>query len=290
MAPKDNMSTRYTAIALFAILATGSTLIPAFAQNVPANAVTVATDKDSYSDGDTITISGTVSQVLSGYPVTLQVIAANGNVVRVEQLDVSQDKTYGIDITAGGGLWKSSGTYTVKVLYGTESRTAETTFEFSGSQGGTTPSGNSVAVEGTDFMVKYSIKGGKILSIKPSIPDKSLIVEIETTGDCNSMLCSVTLTLPRGLIDAKMGPDGKSGDDANFFVLVDGEEVNFDETTTSTDRTVTIPFVDGSTEIEIIGTFVIPEFGTMAAIILAVAIVSIIAVSARSRLSILPKY
>jgi predicted secreted protein with PEFG-CTERM motif len=139
-------------------------------------------------------------------------------------------------------------------------------------------------------MVNYSIKGGKVLSITPSIPDKSLLIEIETTADCNSMLCSLTVTLPRGLIDARMGPDGMSGDDANFFVLVDGEEVNFDETTTSTDRTLTIPFEDGSTEIEIIGTFVIPEFGTMAAIILAVAIVSIIAVSARSRLSILPKY
>ena len=282
------MSTQYTVIALFAILATGSALIPAFAQ-VTTDAVTVATDQDSYDDGDIITISGTVREMLSGYPVTLQIISANGNVVRVEQLDVSDDKTYGIDVTAGGGLWKAAGTYTIKVLYGTESRTAETTFEFSGSQG-TTPSGKSIAVEGTDFMVNYSIKGGKVLSITPSIPDKSLIIEIETTGDCNSMLCSLTVTLPRGLIDARMGSDGMSGDDTNFFVLVDGEEVNADETTTSTDRTLTIPFEDGSTEIEIIGTFVIPEFGTMAAIILAVAIVSIIAVSARSRLSILPKY
>jgi predicted secreted protein with PEFG-CTERM motif len=282
------MSTLYTAIALFAILATGATIVPAFAQ-VTTDAVTVATDQASYSDGDIITITGSVKEKLSGYPVTLQIIASNGNVVRVEQLDVSDDKTYGIDVTAGGGLWKSAGTYTVKVLYGTESRTAETTFEFSGSTGPTT-SGKSIAVTGTDFLVNYSIKGGKVLSITPSIPDKSLIIEIQTTGDCTSIQCSLTVTLPRGLIDARMGPDGTSGDDENFFVLVDGTEVDVDETTTSTDRTLTIPFEDGSTEIEIIGTFVIPEFGTMAAIILAVAIVSIIAVSARSRLGIMPKY
>jgi predicted secreted protein with PEFG-CTERM motif len=213
------------------------------------------------------------------------VISANGNLVTVEQLDVSDDKTYGIDITAGGALWRSAGTYTIKVLYGTESRTAETTFEFSGSTGGPTPSGKSIAVEGTDFLVNYSIRGGKVISIVPSLPDKSLIITIETTNDGE-----LTVTLPRGLIDAKLGPDGMSGDDDSFFVLVDGAEVDFDETTTSEDRTLTIPFEDGTTEIEIIGTFVIPEFGAMAAIILAVAIVSIIAVSAKSRLSILPRY
>jgi predicted secreted protein with PEFG-CTERM motif len=278
------MSTLYAAIALFAILATGVSIVPALAQ-VFEDAITVATDQESYNDGDIITVTGLVRERLSGYPVTLQVISANGNLVTVEQLDVSDDNTYGIDITAGGALWRSAGTYTIKVLYGTESRTAETTFEFSGSTGGPTPSGKSIAVEGTDFLVNYSIRGGKVISITPSLPDKSLIITIETTNDGE-----LTVTLPRGLIDAKLGPDGTSGEDDVFFVLVDGAEVDFDETTTSEDRTLTIPFEDGTTEIEIIGTFVIPEFGAMAAIILAVAIVSIIAVSAKSRLSILPRY
>ncbi len=278
------MSTLYAAIALLAILATGVSIVPALAQ-VFEDAITVATDQDSYDDGDIITVTGLVREKLSGYPVTLQVIASNGNLVTVEQLDVSDDKTYGIDITAGGALWRSAGTYTIKVLYGTETRTAETTFEFSGSTGGPTPAGKSVAVEGTDFLVNYSIRGGKVISIVPSLPDKSLIITIETTNDGE-----LTVTLPRGLIDAKLGPDGMSGEDDSFFVLVDGAEVDFEETTTSEDRTLTIQFEDGTTEIEIIGTFVIPEFGAMAAIILAVAIVSIIAVSARTRLSILPRY
>lgn len=282
------MNTLYAAIALLTILVTGVVTVPVSAQQL-ADAVTVATDQESYDDGDIITITGTVRERLSGYPVSLQIIAANGNVVRVEQLDVSEDQTYVIDVAAGGSLWRSAGTYTVKVLYGTESRTAETTFEFSGSTDGT-PSGKSIAVEGTEFSVNYSIRGGKVLSITPSIPDKSLIIQIETTGDCRSIMCELTVTLPRGLIDARLGADGMSGEDDVYFVLVDGAEVFFDETTTSTERTLTIPFEDGSTEIEIIGTFVIPEFGTIAVIILAVAIISIIVVSARSRLSIIPKY
>jgi predicted secreted protein with PEFG-CTERM motif len=81
---------------------------------------------------------------------------------------------------------------------------------------------------------------------------------------------------------------GKTDD--QFFVLVNGEEADFDETTSSMSRSLSIMFPAGTEEIEIIGTFVVPEFGTVAALILAVAIISIIAVSARSRLNVLPKY
>lgn len=277
------MSTLYTAIAVFAILATGVS-IPAYAQLV--DAITVTTDKDAYEDGESITVTGQVRERLSGYPVTLQVIAANGNLVTVEQLDVSEDKTYGIDITAGGALWRSAGTYTIKVLYGTDSRVAETTFEFGGSGDQTGSRTKTIAVTGNpELLIGYSIKGGKIISIEPDIAAKSLIVTIETTSDGE-----MTLILPRGVIDAKLGPDGRSGEDDSFFVLVDGTEGDFEEITTANDRTLTIQFDEGTTQVEIIGTWVIPEFGAMAAIILAVAIVSIIAVSARSRLNILPKY
>ena len=135
-------------------------------------------------------------------------------------------------------------------------------------------------VERTDFHVSYSITGGSLVSIAPDDEANSLIITIDSTDDGE-----LTITLPRALIDAKIGDE-----DDDFFVLVDGEEVDFDETTTSSDRTLTIQFPSGAEEIEIIGTFVVPEFGTIAVMILAVAIISIIAVSARSRLSIMPKY
>ncbi len=45
-----------------------------------------------------------------------------------------------------------------------------------------------------------------------------------------------------------------------------------------------------SVVVEVIDGTVIPEFGTIAALILAVAIISIIVVSAKTRLSIMPKY
>ncbi len=71
------------------------------------------------------------------------------------------------------------------------------------------------------------------------------------------------------------------------MVLVDGEE--WDDVEIVNNK-VTVMFLAGAEQIEIIGTFVVPEFGTIAAMILAVAIISIIVVSARSRLSIMPRY
>ncbi|HLC24294.1 MAG TPA: PEFG-CTERM sorting domain-containing protein [Nitrosopumilaceae archaeon] len=275
------MSTRFKGFALLAILAAAVVAIPAFAQQenpfdtVP---ITVTTDKESYADGETIVISGESKDFISGVQVSVVVINPIGNVVTVQQLDLETDKTYSTSITAGGGLWKAAGTYTVKVQYGSDNRSNETTFEFSGSSG--TPSGKKIRVEGTDFDVSYSITGGRVLGIIADIEAKSLIVSIETTSDG-----TLIITLPRELIKAEI-----NGENDSFFVLIDGEEVEFEEESTDIDRTLTIHFQDGAEEIEIIGTWIIPEFGAIAALVLAVAIISIIAVSAKTRLRLMPKY
>jgi len=271
------MSTHLSVLALSAIVIASIGMAPAFGQILEP--ISVTTDKTSYADGETIMVTGEVKERLSGVPVSLRVIAPNGNIVTVAQIDVGSDKKYSAELTAGGALMRQGGTYTVTVLYGTENRVAETTFEFAGSSGPAMKA-PTMAVAGTDFMVKYQITGGKLLSITPDVDANSLIVAIDAINDG-----SLTITLPRELIDAKIGDD-----DDQFFVLVDGEEVDFVETKTATERTLTISFYAGAEEIEIIGTMVVPEFGAIAVLILAVAIVSIIAVSAKSRLSIMPRY
>jgi len=270
------MRSHFMVFALTALLVLSIGVSPTFAQI--EEAIVVTTELDSYQEGDKIVVLGEVKEILSGFPVTLQVIAANGNLVTIQQLDVGTDRTFSTTLTAGGVLWKSQGTYTIKVLYGTEARTAEATFDFGGTTGITPTFGQSLTVEG--FGIGYQITGGSIISITPDIDQSSLIIEIKAVDDGE-----LTITLPRELIDAKIGDA-----DDDFFVLVDAEEVDFDETKTDLDRTLTIGFFAGTEEIEIIGTFVIPEFGTIAALILAVAIISIIAVSAKTRLSIIPRY
>jgi len=278
--------------ALSAILIVSIGMAPAFGQI--QNSIVVTTDKASYSEGETIVITGEVMNLYSGTPVSVIVKAPNGNLVSIAQVTVGADKKFSTEVTAGGALMKSVGVYTVTVQYGSESRSATATFEFGGSSTVTPPTpvdttgitDTTVSIQGTNDVIGYEITGGKILSIMPDLGENgeiistSLIVNIDATEDG-----SLTLTIPRSILDAKM-----NGEDDEFFILVDGEEIDFDETTSSTSRTLTIPFQAGAEVIDIIGTFVIPEFGTIAAMILAVAIVSIIAISAKSRLSIMPRY
>ena len=105
------------------------------------------------------------------------------------------------------------------------------------------------SVQGSSDLIDYATTGGVLLRIMPDSDANSLIVSIETTEDG-----SLTLIIPRSVLDAKLA----NGDDDNFFVLVDGIEVDFNEITRSTSRTLTIAFPVGTDEIEIIGTFVVP--------------------------------
>jgi predicted secreted protein with PEFG-CTERM motif len=293
------MSTHFKGFALLAILVCSIGVVPVFAASpallnnpsvnptnvtsgntnpLPTGEITVTTDKPSYSDGDKIMISGSTQDYISGTPITVRIISPIGNIVKVDQVDLGSDRTFSTSITATGILWQEAGAYQVIVQFGSKDRTAETTFQFAGSAGG---AGNTIKVEGTDLSVKYSITNGKVLGIKADTQSKSLMVAIQTTGDG-----VLTVTLPRGLIDAQV-----NGQDDHFYVLGDGQEADFQETDkTTTDRTLSIPFTDGTQEIEIIGTQIIPEFGPIAALVLAIAIISIIAVSAKTGLRFMPKY
>jgi predicted secreted protein with PEFG-CTERM motif len=127
--------------------------------------------------------------------------------------------------------------------------------------------------------LEHEISGGQVTSMTADGNTNSVIIEVDSKDNGE-----ITITLPRDVIDAKM-----DNEDDEFFVLVDNEEVSFEETKSSTERTLTITFPAGTEVIEIVGTHAIPEFGTIAAMVLGFAIISIIAVSAKSRLSVMPR-
>jgi predicted secreted protein with PEFG-CTERM motif len=79
----------------------------------------------------------------------------------------------------------------------------------------------------------------------------------------------------------------KPFEDGTFAVIVNNQEM---QDFTQVGNTLTIPCVVGTEKIEIYGSWAIPEFGVIAAMILAVAIVSIIVVTAKTKLSLVPRY
>ena len=128
----------------------------------------------------------------------------------------------------------------------------------------------SIMISGAKDVIPYDITGGAITGSIINLDNNSIVLNLSADDD--------------GTLTTSPSESTQSG---IFMVLVDGEEANDAEID---GNTVTIPFLAGTETIEIIGTFVIPEFGTIAMMILLVSIVSIIAISAKSRLSIIPRY
>lgn len=91
--------------------------------------ITVTTDKPSYSDGNTITISGTVTEQLS-MPISIIIKDSSQHIVYIAQTNPNSDNTYSTQAVAGGSLWKTSGTYEIDVTYGGKDKTSKTTFDF----------------------------------------------------------------------------------------------------------------------------------------------------------------
>ena len=99
--------------------------------------------------------------------------------------------------------------------------------------------------------VSYKIDSGNMESIFLDPDFFELIITMNTQDDG-----VFEITIPRVILDAKF----ESSDDM-FFVLVDGFETNYVESkSTSTHRTLMIPFFNGDSIIEIIGTYALNPF------------------------------
>jgi len=274
-------------ISLFVILSVILTMPIAFGQEetLGAQKIILTSDNTAYQEGDVITITGQIEKVIPGMPVTLQIFFEK-NLIQVSQVKVSQDGKFTDTFTAAGPQWKNEGTVTINADYGGES--VELSIEFFKNTSGEYTSNYEVKIpEGGTFDVQYTMKGGIISSMNLNQKNLSLEIKISTSSDGN-----LSINLPRNSIDSR----DNNGQDVEFIVLMyEGNtgipiQTDFKKIETENEfRSINIPIKNGDTKIEIIGTHVVPEFGTIAMIVLAVAIVSIIAVSAKSRLSIMPR-
>ena len=213
------------------------------------------------------------------------------NQVGVAQKIVAEDGGFSATFRAQGPLWVKDGIYTVRAAYGVDNIT-EITFNFYGDV-----DLESIDLEESDvnlpdggtFDVGYLIKGGEIKTMSIAPENFSIIIEISTTSNGY-----VVLELPNDQILSKK----MDGSDEKFIILVyetddendTGIETSYEDIASKNNmRTIKIPFNDGDKKIEVIGTWAIPEFGAIAGLVLAVAIISIIVLSAKTRLNIIPK-
>ena len=265
-------------VLLMAVMAVGS--MGAASQAFATGPLDIEANGDTFDHDSIIIVDGQVGDMRVGASVTL-IVSGQTGVVTIEQTTPSSDGSFSFTINTASPLMKYDGEYKIKATYGDASIsdvvyvTLEGGLVREAAVATHDDDDHHQSYEAADFTneLNYNISGASVESIT-STNDDSLLIKIHDAEDGSEL----TITLPDDIITPF--------NDGSFFVLVNGEESDDAE---QNGNSVTIPFDADTTEIEIVGTHVVPEFGTIAMIVLAVAIVSIIAVSAKSRLSIMPR-
>ncbi len=229
--------------------------------------------------GSTVAITGTTDR--NNEPVML-VVSNNLGIKDVGQMAVSGG-SYSTSINVSS---YADGTYTIKVNQG-ESGKYNLSVDISVS-GGSSMSSASVSNIGasSEEDAVAAVAGG--LQLTAGGIEGSTTIDVSGTTDRTGDI-TLTVTAPNGNIVAvsQLSPSGGSFattiETGGSLWSQDGMyKISAQQGAASNYKT--------STEVQIVDGHVIPEFGVIAAMILAVAIVSIIAVTAKTKLSIVPRY
>ena len=280
---------RYAVLVPIAILILGGTGI--VSQAFAATVLTIETDSHVYDHASTITVTGNVSPVdLRGSEVTIMCKSPVGGVCGLEQIAPNSDGYFSATFDTSSKLLKYDGIYEFEANYsGLASASISVELvnaietsdssETPGSEMGTAVTGTTTkSVSTLHELVRGQIEYDMTCDADPAFfansDDDSIIIYLDSTTDG-----IITLTLHEELI--------KPFEDGTFAVIVDNQEM---QDYTQVGNTLTIPCMAGTEKIEIHGSWAIPEFGVIAAMILAVAIISIIVVTAKTKLSIVPRY
>ena len=246
------------------------------------------------ADGsDQINLSGYTGSG-SGVPVTLTVVAPNGNVVAIDQLSPGSDGTFSADIGVGA-LWSQDGTYSINVQAGTGALyTASLDVDVSGgSTAETSVSVDNVGLYGEDdgysTKMNSATQGSTGLSISADAIEGATSFTINGSTDRTESAVTLTVVAPNGNIVTidQLSP----GSDGTFSseIGVGGPMWSQDGVYTVTAEQGDATAYQSTVEVEIADGAVIPEFGTIASLVLVIAIASIIVLSAKGRFAITPK-
>jgi predicted secreted protein with PEFG-CTERM motif len=284
----------YVTPVLVAILILSTTGLAS--QAFAATTITINTDKSVYDHTDTITITGTVSPVDENeVPISILFVNQYNSIVEIAQLAVNSDGSWSgqIVLNPENHLQSEDGVYEIRAQYGSTKTTTSIeltndveTETSEGVEMGTAVTGT--AVIGTDVTGPsgesfYKLAGGQInyddnCNANPAFfanaDDDSIVIYLDPTNDG-----ILTVTLHEDLI--------KPFEDGTFAVIVNNQEM---QDFTQVGNTLALACDVGTEKIEIHGSWAIPEFGVIAAMILAIAIVSIIVVTAKTKLSLVPRY
>ena len=263
-------------------------------QNVFAQDAGMSLTATAEEGGTIISITGSTTSNLGAVTFTVKTPdGANLQAIGQETPDTNGEFSTQFNVSN----WKQDGLYMITASQGTSTLynitlNVEVT---SGSTSETTTSDSSLVAnysnnDGIDTTPVTSAETLQGLSISANAMEGSDTIEITGTTTKTNTDVTFTVEAPNGnLVNVDQVSPQSNGDFA-LDIAVGGPLWSQDGAYTVTAQQGSgSSFID-SVEVEVADGLVVPEFGTIAAMILAVAIISIVAISAKSRLSIVPRY
>ncbi len=235
-----------------------------------AISISVSTNKSSYQPGDKVIITGSVYQVLNGNPVTIIVRNPIGNVYEVGQVTMLNN-IFVHDFVLSDD--SQSGVYTINIKYA--GQTSSTQFRVNVGQVQIIPVfDNVIKVHGENTtLIKYR-------NIEVSAIDKSILISVDTSR-ITSNYVTEDYQIPKQVIDT---PGGQ------LVVKENGNQIDCTQTETDIDRVLECPIQAGTKQLMFIGTVVIPEFGPISMVILAIGITVSMVIFSRYKINQIWKY
>ena len=279
------LATMFSLIALSVILVSGFVFQEgAFAQMTKQGMSATVTANEGSSK---ISLSGVTSHAT---PVSIIVTSPMfGNVIHIGQVTPDANGNFMTEINVGGDKWKFDGTYIVTARHG-QNNLYTMALPVEIVNGKTLETNVS-----DDFMVNIVYTGNIVfekegLNIEVDAPLGGTTIGVIGTTDRTNFDVTIQVFAPNGNFIAaeQVTPDANGNFMTEFNV--GGNQWKQDGFYTITAQQGISNILKDSEQVEIVDGAVIPEFGAIAALILAVAIISIIAVSAKTRLSLIPRY
>ena len=280
---------RSTTSVTLALIALSIISITSIQQNAFAQETGMSVSATASEGSDTISVSGhTMSQITD---ITFTVISPSLNVISVGQLtpDANGDFTTEFKVNP---MWKENGFYTIKVEqspHGSSLYKASLRVEIINGMTSETDVTESNLETGF-FEPKPTERKGLVIRESNAIAGSNIITIMGTTDSANSITIKVIAPNGNVVVVDQFAPILDTNNRFLKDITTGGPLWNQDGQYTIVAQQGDDPKYKHSIEVGIKDGVVIPEFGTIAVMILAVAIISIIAVSAKSRLSIMPRY
>ena len=278
---KRSTTTMVIAIMALSLISMTSVQQDVFASG-PGMSITATADQGS----NTIAVTGMTA--LGSAAVTFQVVSPSGNnLVTIDQVIPNEDGSFTTTLKVGP-TWNEDGLYSITAQQSESSIYTLTVFVevTSGMTGATDVTESTLETKG---IITTDVARDSGIEISAEAVEGSDTIIITGSTDRTADIV-FTVKAPNGnLADAsQVSPDDNGEFVTEFKVNSPMWKQNGLYTVTAQQypssayiSTVQVDIQDG---------LVVPEFGTIAAMILAVAIISIIAISAKSRLSIIPRY